>query len=342
VPTRIKIFWIKLTNWEYWPWQFVYLPIFVYWLWCGLKSKAIFWFSAANPGIEYGGIIGASKHDILALLPKHLVPKTVLVRAESRFEEIEELMAVSKLDFPVIIKPDIGERGFNVALLKKKQELIDYLSATKEDHLIQEYLDLPIELGIFYHRIPDEAKGTITSVVRKGMLMVTGDGQSTVLELMKQDTRALQQVDRLQREGKVELNRILANGEEFLLEPIGNHVRGTTFLNGNDLINQQLNQVFDKLGRQIEGFYYGRFDLRCENIGALYEGNFKVMEVNGAASEPAHIYSPNYPLLRGYKVLFKHWRILYRISMINHAKGVKYMSFRSGIRAYNKSRFKRA
>ena len=62
-------FWIKLRHWEYWPWWVVYIPVFVYWLWCGLKARAIFYLSAANPGFEYGGIIGSSKKAILDKIP---------------------------------------------------------------------------------------------------------------------------------------------------------------------------------------------------------------------------------------------------------------------------------
>ena len=154
--------------------------------------------------------------------------------------------------------------------------------------------------------------------------------------------RSIQQVNRLRNEGRIDLNEVLRENEEKLLEPIGNHVRGTAFLNAADLINDELNRVFDKLAIEIEGFYYGRFDIRCQSIPDLYKGNFKVMEVNGAASEPAHIYSPNYPIFKGYRELLHHWRMLYKISRMNHRNGVQYMSFGTGMAALKKSRFSRA
>ena len=54
------------------------------------------------------------------------------------------------------------------------------------------------------------------------------------------------------------------------------------------------------------------------------------MELNGAGSEPAHIYQPGFPLLKAYKVLFSHWKILYQISKINHLNGYPYMTLREG------------
>lgn len=339
--SRFIIFWVRLTNWEYWPWQIVYIPIFIYWLWCGLKTRAIFWINAVNPGFEYGGIIGSSKKAILDKIPAQFRPKTILVKSGTPILEIFDRLQQNEIEFPLIIKPDIGERGFHVELVDNRSELEQYLASTAEDHLLQEYLDLPLELGIFYYRLPIEPKGKVTSVVEKSLLTVTGDGKSTLRQLMQQDTRALQQINRLAATGKIDFASILAKDERRLLEPIGNHIRGTTFLDATHLINEQLNGVFNDLATQIEGFYYGRFDIRCASIKALYKGDFKVMEVNGAASEPAHIYAPNYPISKGYQVLFQHWRALYRISVLNHEKGVPYMSFKTGWGAIKKSRFAR-
>lgn len=285
--------------------------------------------------------MGASKAKILAKLPDHYVPTTVLLKAAMPLPEIINLLNETHLTFPLIVKPDIGERGFHVALINNKGELEAHLEQIREDQLIQEYLDMPVELGIFYSRFPDQQVGQISSVVRKGMLKVTGNGTSSIRSLMELDPRSLQQISRLQSEGKISLDRVLQNQEELLLEPIGNHVRGTKFINANELINDQLVSIFNDLALQIEGFYYGRFDIRCQSIEALYQGYFKVMEVNGAASEPAHIYAPNYPILKGYRELFRHWRMLYKISRMNHQRGVKYMSLREASAAIKKSRFRR-
>ena len=133
-----------------------------------------------------------------------------------------------------------------------------------------------------------------------------------------------------------------ASSERIELMPIGNHCRGTTFLNANNLINDKLNKVFDELSSKIEGFYFGRFDLRCASETDLYNGNFKVLELNGAGSEPGHIYHPGSNLIDAYKSIFFHLSSLYKISKKNNDRGVKYMTFPEGIafinriRSYNK------
>jgi hypothetical protein len=334
-------FWIKLRHWEYWPWWIIYIPVYAYWLWCGLKARAIFYLSAANPGFEYGGTIGSSKKAILDKIPAELVPIGVIINPKDSVDIILDRMREEQLLFPVVVKPDVGERGFKVELIHNQKDLADYLIDNKDTLIMQEYLDMPLEAGIFYYRLPNEDKGTVSSVVLKGLLTITGDGKHSIRELMLENERAKLQIDRLAESSTLNLNQIPSKGENMILEPIGNHNRGTTFLDGSYLINQQLIDIIDSTSKNIEGFFYGRYDLRCKDEEALYNGDFKVMELNGSVSEPAHIYSPGFPLIEGYRVLYHHWRILYKISRMNHKKGVPYMSFRTGLKAFRKSRFTR-
>jgi hypothetical protein len=333
--------WIKLRQWEYWPWWVVYIPVFAYWLWCGLKARAIFYLSAANPGIEYGGIIGSSKKTILDKIPAELVPTGILITNADSIDDILISMREVGLEFPVVVKPDVGERGFKVELIHNADELRLYLTDNEDTLIMQEYIDLPMEVGVFYYRLPNEDKGTVSSIVLKGLLSVTGDDTLSIRQLMMKSERAKLQINRLTEAGNIDLSYIPRKNEKILLEPIGNHNRGTTFLDGNYLINQKLIDFMDSLSHHIEGFYYGRYDLRCQDDEALYKGDVKVMELNGSVSEPAHIYSPGFSLLEGYRVLYHHWRILYKISRMNHKNGVPYMSFRTGLAALRKSRFMR-
>jgi len=273
------------------------------------------------------------------MIPPELVPNGLLISSIARSGKILQEMESNNLKFPVVVKPDIGERGFRVELINNIDELMEYLPSNEEQIIVQEYIDLPLELGVFYYRIPDEKSGTVTSVVIKGMMKVRGDGVSTIKQLMAKNDRTRLQIHRLIALTTIDLMRIPGLNEEVLLEPIGNHNRGTAFLNGNHLINQRLIDVIDKLSCSIDGFFYGRYDLRCRDEEALYAGNFMILELNGAASEPAHIYAPGYPLLQGYKDLFFHWRILFKISKMNHKRGVPYMPLLTGIAALKKSRF---
>lgn len=335
-------YWIKLRSWEYWPWYLVYIPVYFYWLWCGIKARSFLYISAVNPGFEYGGIVGASKMKILQGIPGKYVPKSILFNPSMTKEQVKSAFSDAGLSFPVIAKPDVGERGFKVELIQNESRLYNQLSYYRGQVILQEYIDLPVELGIFYYRYPNEPSGTISSVVEKGFLKVIGDGKSTIKELMLKSDRARLQVKRLEKGTSVDLEQVPEAQQVVHLEPIGNHVRGTTFNDGNRLINDDLVTMFDKISSQIKGFYYGRFDIRCKNRASLYKGDFKILELNGAASEPAHIYSPGFPIIKGYGVLFHHWKTLYQISRINHQNGVAYMTIKEARIALKKSRFRKA
>lgn len=325
---------IRLTAWEYWPFGIVQFPLFIYWLWLALRARSLFFFSASNPSIVLGGMFGESKNDIFKLIPDAYKPKTILIKGSSASRDVTEQMKINGFHFPVIFKPDIGERGFMVKKISSPAEIETYLNVFKCDFLIQEFLDLPIELGVFYTRFPNNAEGHVTSVVIKDMLTVTGDGKSTLQELILDKPRAKLQWKKLRAAHADNLNRVLPSGENYLLNAIGNHSLGTTFLNGEHLINARLSKAFDTISKQIDGFYFGRYDLRCASIEALYEGKIKIMELNGCGAEPAHIYHPGFSLGKAMGILFTHWKNIFVISMQNHKRGIPFTAFAEGRRIY--------
>ncbi len=327
---RLRNFWTKLTAWEYWPMSIFYFPVYMYWFYLGFKAKSIFFFTAANPSIKNGGMVAASKMSILDLIPQQHLPKTSLLSSPIAYSQIELSMKELGLNYPVIFKPDLGERGWKVERIKNQFEAEAYLKEFTGDLQIQEYLDLPYEAGVFYYRFPGEEKGTVSSIVVKELLHVIGDGVSTLEQLILKKPRARIQYDKLKVTWETDWRSIPSKGNRIELQPIGNHNRGTAFLNGNHLISEELINSFDLLSQQIEGFYYGRYDVRCKDEAALKRGDVMIMELNGAASEPAHIYQSGYPILKAYKSLFHHWKVMYRISIANHKRGVKYTSFKQG------------
>lgn len=332
---RVPLFIAKFSRYEYWPWWLFYLPIIPYWLYLALKNKSLAYFTVANPGIELGGFYGESKTGILDLIDKQYLPKSVLVDYSSEIGSIMDRMKEILLSFPVIVKPDVGERGNQVTLVHNQEDLLVYNIKSKSKYIIQEYIDYTIELGVLYSRMPDLQKGEVTSITLKEFLIVTGDGKSTILQLMQKSLRARFQIARLSREFGDKMNMILKVGESKLLEPIGNHCRGTKFIDNNYLINDKLNEVFDRICLPIEGFYYGRFDLKVKSIEDLYKGeNIRIMELNGASSEPGHIYDPSLTLNKAYKDLLIHWKRLADISKGNMKLGFKPVSFLLIIRSY--------
>jgi len=250
------------------------------------------------------------------------------------FQTLSRQLQNRALNFPLIAKPDIGERGTEVSLLRSAEELAAYCRRTKVDFLVQDYIPYEMEAGIFYVRIPGESAGRITGIVGKEFLAVTGDGRSTVRQLLMQEPRSRLQLDALADQYGHFLDIQLADGIRQTLVPYGNHCRGAKFIDRSDMISDQLVLAIDNICKRIPDFYFGRLDLKFANWeDLLQEKNFSIIEVNGAGSEPTHIYDPGHSLWFAWKEIVRHWRLLYRVSLANaERRNIPLMNTRDGLR----------
>lgn len=305
-----------------------YLPGAFYFYLLAVKSRALCFFSAANPGIENGGMFFQSKKETYKLIPPELVPQTYFINAIEDLGQIRTLLDTGELSFPLIAKPDKGERGWLVKIVHNFEDIEDYSIKLNRSFVLQAFIDYPIEVGIFYSRHPREESGIISSITGKKLLSVTGDGLSTIKTLIHNDDRAYLQREIIIHQKLVNLNLVLDKGESKTLIKIGNHARGTTFLNWNHLKSVALTTQMDKICKKIPGFFYGRFDILCRSIEDLSEGkNFYILELNGAGAEPAHIYQPGFSFLKAQKDIFWHIRRMHDIAIANHHSGATFMNF---------------
>ena len=273
-------------------------------------------------------MLGESKFEVLDKVPISCKPKTILIKPPATTTTVLQQMREHGLTFPIIFKPDLGERGWMVRKIRNELDIGNYLEEIKIDFLAQQLVDLPLEFGVFYVRYPGEAFGRVTSIVGKEMLSVEGDGVKTLQTLILEKERAKLQWNSLKVEYQDRLSHVIPLGEKMELVSIGNHCLGTKFLNKNGLITEKLSASFDSISKQIGGFYFGRFDLRVASLDDLEKGNVQVLELNGCGAEPAHIYEPGFPFSVALGVLFRHCHDIYRISKENHKRGVAYISFR--------------
>lgn len=314
----------KKLSYEFWPYQLFYLPTLFYGCFLMIKYRAWCYFTPTNPCMKYAGAFGVDKDKLLKKLPKKLTPKYVKVKCDISVENLQEILKNAGLSFPLIAKPNIGERGINVEKINNFENLKKFLFLQNKDYLIQEYIDYPLEVGVLYYCFPDSSKKNISSVTSKNFLEIVGDGKHTLLELINKNFRARKRLNYLKNKFYKEINTIIPKNKIILLEPIGSHNRGTIFINSNHLINKKLINVFSHIANQIDGFYYGRFDLKIKNLDDLFEGkNIKILELNGVNSEPTHIYDPNYTIFKAYKDIFRHMNIIAKIAFMNRKKGLK-------------------
>jgi len=322
-----------------------YVPNLPYAFYLAARAKHSAFFSAANPCIKSSGNGTESKYKTIELIPEKFRPNTIFVGANSNIDKVLKKLRSRGINFPLIAKPDIGFRGLLVKKIHSETALKQYLDTYPIDIIIQEFLDHKNECGIFYHKKPNQEKGSITSITLKKFLVVTGDGTSTFKELILTDARAKRYVDILSEIHKNNLEHIPMNGEKVKLTSIGNHSKGTQFICGGHLITKKLEQTFDQLSSAIDGWYYGRIDIKYNTFEELENGaNFKILEINGILSEPTHIYdSDTYTYLQALKAIRTHWESLFQVATINNKQyNVPYKSSKKFIaemfelRAYTK------
>lgn len=314
-PRKGLLQYLGIKHHEYWPWWMLVAPIWPLWAWFMLRTRNLTWFTAVNPGMEDSGFLGESKIKILDSIAEQYKPKTIFI-------EVGQELPDKILDFPFIAKPDIGGRGRKIRIITTQAAFEAYHQEVGEDYMIQTIIPYDVEFGVFYIRMPWQSKGEIVSLSQKEFLHVKGDGKSTLKELMQLDYRSVQQIERL--ETYQDLSVILPEGKTQLLEPIGNHCRGTIFRDKGDLISTTLCEVFDNISQQIDGFYYGRFDLRTKSFEDMLAGkHIYILELNGLTSDAAHIFDPNARLRDAMRVQISNCIKSYKIARYNLKQGAK-------------------
>jgi hypothetical protein len=317
-----------LSFFEFWPGWMFYTPVVIHWLMLGLRYGDFSLPTAANPHITTGGLCGESKLSILAQVgpqARDLVAPACGIEAEpGGADAAEAAMQAAGLSYPVVVKPDIGCNGTGVRLVRDRDAMQRYLQAFPpgETVLLQRYVETPNEAGIFYVRHPDEPHGRITSLTIKQPPVVLGDGQSTLRALILADERA-RLVPHLYLARLAErLETVPAAGERVQLVFVGNHCKGSIFLDGCALVTPALTEAIDRLARSMPDFFFGRIDVRFGSTASLRRGTgFQVIEINGTGSEATHIWDPATKLVDAWRTQFFHYGAAFRIGAANRRRG---------------------
>jgi len=283
-------------------------------------------FTAVNPGIPEGGFVGESKSAILDLLsdsPLQVARHILVSESSTAPREILEFMTQETIEFPIVLKPDIGERGHGVVIATSQKDIAHYFELNHGPIIAQEYIGGE-EFGVFYIKHPTEGSGSIFSVTVKQMLAVTGDGIHSLERLILDHPRARLMYRMFERRYGARLDEIIRLGESFPLVEVGTHARGATFLDGTHLISEELESLFGSIVTKANGFYFGRFDVKAPSANDLMKGkNIKILELNGVTSEATHIYDPSSTLMSAYRTLMRQWDLAFTIGTFNVKNGHK-------------------
>jgi membrane protein DedA with SNARE-associated domain len=307
---QLKGKWIRATQWEFWPWWQVNCLVFLYVVYLGLfRFRNLTLFTVTNPCMPHSGFIGESKGAILEGLSgageaipvwRLIAPGDPAYRLQAFTSAMEDL----DLDFPVVLKPDEGQRGASVKLVQSGDEARSWFDSVNAPAILQECIH-GREYGVFYVRRPSEKSGRITSITIKEQLSVMGNGRDSLEVLIHAHPRAI-----------ALLGTFISRFEDEL------HSRGSLFLDGRHLITPALEERMESIATSLEGFYFGRFDVLVPDEEALKDGrSLRVIELNGITSEETHIYDPRHGLLYAWKTLCRQWRTAFEIAAENAAAG---------------------
>jgi len=328
-----------ITHWEVWHWFAKYVVIGPAWLWYCLKARSFWFFTPANPSITFGGFVGESKVAIYKQLPLGTYPVTALATPDRSIEQLDTLMKAHGLTFPLIAKPDVGQMGLMFRRIESHEHLKQYHRAMSVPYVLQEYIDYPIEVSVFYYRIPGEQSGHITGFVRKDCLEVVGDGVKSLKQLIDNYSRARFRRRELYNKHESKLNWVVPDDERYVLSHALNLSRGGRLVSLEMEKDDNLLKVFDNLSHYTKTFFYGRYDIKCQSIEDLKAGrNFSILEYNGAGAEPHHVYGGGFNFYTACAILVNHWRTRFRISMENRSNGIPVWHHESGKHFINHAR----
>ncbi|MGE0363132.1 MAG: carboxylate--amine ligase [Vicinamibacterales bacterium] len=315
---------------EFWPSWLVYAPLGPWLLWLAARHGGLGTIGAANPGLEDGGFVGESKFAILRALPARWTVPSALVPAGEPMRRVRAFDAAvvnGGWTYPLILKPDVGQKGVGVRRIASRDDAVAYLASEPGPVIVQPWHPGPFEAGVFYCRRPDEARGRIFSVTDKRFPTLVGDGVSTVEQLLWEHPRYRLQVPLfLSRHDGA---RVLADGEPLALVTSGNHCQGAVFLDGADLVTPALTARIDEIARSVPGFFIGRFDVRYRSVAGFRRGDdLAIVELNGVTSESTNIYDPGYGAWRAWRTLARQWQLVFEIGAANRVRGAQALNLR--------------
>ena len=339
-----------VSSFEFWPPWLFYLPVIGWWLWLAVRHRGVMLPTAANPSIYSGGLIGESKSQILDLVgPDHrrwVAPwATVDTGPGDDLPAALQAMDAAGLGFPVVAKPDVGQRGDGVRPIRDAAGLAAYLAAFPRGGrvMLQKLVgeDAPArtagshpsglgdarEAGVMWWRRPGDDRGTVFSMTLKVFPSVIGDGRRTVRELITSDRRAGRIAALYLDRHRDRLDQVLPAGGTLPLVFAGNHCQGTVFRDGTPLVTPELAARIDDVASSLPEFWFGRFDIRFDDFEAFLRGDdLHIVEINGASAEATHIWDASATLGEAYRTLFRQFRVLFEIGAANRRRGHRPLS----------------
>ena len=270
----------------------------------GLPPKYL---AKANYALDHGELGLGSKYATQLKFDQEYFPATKQINFDNPANAMTEVNAFAQ-DQPadLILKPDIGAVGKGVIRICPEAGTEIQLPSLTGSYLLQAFCPHPEEFGVFYVR--QRGVGRITGINRKHFPTVIGDGQKNLGQLAQDHYRFTDHWRIFLK--YLDTNKVPNAGEKVRLSFIGSHTMGCMFTDDTHLYTRSLQDALDQFCSDQPGFNFGRLDVRTESEEALRDGEFTVIEVNGIASLPTHMFDPTLRVRRAYEIFLHHAKLL--------------------------------
>lgn len=298
---------------EFWHPRLFETPYYLYLAWrCLCHRIGIRDLARANHALDHGEIgIGSKVATQFAFDQSRFLPTERLEKTASPETRLHRARAFTeKHGYPIILKPDTGCVGKGIARCETDAELAATLPIYTGSVIVQTFTEFPVEYGIFYLR--HNGISEISGMNRKHFPQVTGDGIRTLAQLAADHPRRTDHWDLFLQ--YLDLNSIPEEGNVVVLSFVGSHTMGCMFTNDTTKVTPALEHAIFSICDAQLGFNFGRLDAKAPSEEALLAGEFVVIEVNGVASLPTHMFDPRLTLRESYRIFLYHARKLAAIA----------------------------
>ena len=279
---------------------------------CLINRIGVRGLAKANYALDHGEIGLGSKLASQHAFDQQRFPPSALIAGESaaalKKQQIYDF--IKQHDYPVVLKPNIGCVGKGIVKLSRAADVEKHAPRLLGDFIIQDFSPHPYECGVFYIR--ENGQPRITGINKKHFPTVIGNGRDDLRTLAKNHYRYTAHWDSFLQD--LNTNEVLAPDQKMRLSFIGSHTMGCKFTDGMDLLTPQLETEIFNLFESQPGFNFGRVDVKYADEEGFKRGDFVVIEVNGVASLPTHMFDPKFSVWQAYRIFFEHGRYLAKIA----------------------------
>jgi hypothetical protein len=315
-----------LKKYEFWHPRVFEFPFYVYLGWqCLLNLVGIRTLAKANYALDHGEIgLGSKLESQLAFdqrffLPSDLVEDGLSVEDKKNFI----FKFIAEHGYPVVLKSNMGCVGKGIVKLNNGADVDRNAPLLMGGFIVQKFTPFSYECGVFYVRVNGRAK--ITGINKKHFPTVLGNGTDNLRTLAEKHVRYTAHWDSFLQD--LDTTQVLASGEEKRLSFIGSHTLGCKFTDDSHLLTAELEAAIFEVFESQPGFNFGRVDVKCVDEEAFMLGEFVVIEVNGVASLPTHMFDPKFSIWQAYGIFFEHGKYLVKIAREQRHQPMELLSY---------------